>query len=328
MHLLQLVERRTRRWHLSLGIASALMVLCAVLSLSAGEIWITPFFYDSPLEHQLLMELRVPRVIAAILIGASLAVSGAVLQVLLGNPLAEPGVLGISGGASLALVIVLFLFPSLASQYGLMAAAMLGALAFTAILVWLARKRTMSTARLLLIGVALGILSGAIVTWAFYFSSDLNLRQLLYWLMGSLSGVHWAQLTLSVLVVPAVLWLCTQGNNLDLMMLGETPAKQLGLNIQTLRWQLILTVSVLVGASVAMAGVIGFVGLVVPHFLRLWLGTENRFLLPLSALAGASLLLVADTIGRMAIAEAELPVGSVTTTIGAPLFIWMLLRRV
>lgn len=304
------------------------MVLCAVLSLSAGEIWITPFFYDSPLEHQLLMELRVPRVIAAILIGASLAVSGAVLQVLLGNPLAEPGVLGISGGASLALVIVLFLFPSLASQYGLMAAAMLGALAFTAILVWLARKRTMSTARLLLIGVALGILSGAIVTWAFYFSSDLNLRQLLYWLMGSLSGVHWAQLTLSVLVVPAVLWLCTQGNNLDLMMLGETPAKQLGLNIQTLRWQLILTVSVLVGASVAMAGVIGFVGLVVPHFLRLWLGTENRFLLPLSALAGASLLLVADTIGRMAIAEAELPVGSVTTTIGAPLFIWMLLRRV
>ncbi|PMN88289.1 vitamin B12 ABC transporter permease BtuC [Enterovibrio norvegicus] len=328
MHLLQLVERRTRRWYLSLGIASALMVLCAMLSLSAGEIWITPFFYDSLLEQQLLMELRVPRVIAAIVIGASLAVSGAVLQVLLGNPLAEPGVLGISGGASLALVIVLFLFPSLASQYGLMAAAMFGALAFTAILVWLARKRTMSTARLLLIGVALGILSGAIVTWAFYFSSDLNLRQLLYWLMGSLSGVHWAQLSLTVLVVPAVLWLCTQGNNLDLMMLGETPAKQLGLNIQRLRWQLILTVSVLVGASVAMAGVIGFVGLVVPHFLRLWLGTENRFLLPLSALAGASLLLVADTIGRMAIAEAELPVGSVTTTIGAPLFIWMLLRRV
>ncbi|OEE62134.1 vitamin B12 ABC transporter permease BtuC [Enterovibrio norvegicus FF-454] len=327
MHLLQLVQRRTRRWHTALITAVALLIVCSLLSLAAGEIWIFPFHVDSPLAQQLLMELRVPRVIAAILIGASLAVSGAVLQVLLGNPLAEPGVLGISGGASLALVLVMFFFPALATQYGLMSAAMLGALSFTGVLVWLARKRTMSTARLLLIGVALGILSGAIVTWAFYFSSDLNLRQLLYWLMGSLSGVHWAQLTLAVVVVPAVLWLCTQGHNLDLMMLGEAPAKQLGLNIQTLRWQLILMVSVLVGASVAMAGVIGFVGLVVPHFLRLWLGTENRYLLPLSALAGASLLLVADTIGRMAIAEAELPVGAVTTSLGAPLFIWMLLRR-
>ncbi|SKA59148.1 vitamin B12 ABC transporter permease BtuC [Enterovibrio nigricans] len=327
MHLLRLVQRRTRRWHTALGIAIALLVACVMLSLSAGEIWISPFSTFSPLEQTLLMELRVPRVIAAILIGASLAVSGGVLQVLLGNPLAEPGVLGISGGSSLALVIVLFVFPSLASPYGLMAAAMTGAMIFTGILVWLARRHTMSTARLLLIGVALGILSGAVVTWAFYFSSDLNLRQLMYWLMGSLSGVHWTQLSLSVVVVPAVLWLCTQGKRLDLMMLGETHARQLGLNIQSLRWQLILMVSILVGASVAMAGVIGFVGLVVPHFLRLWLGTENKYLLPMSALAGASLMLLADTIGRMAIAEAELPVGAVTTTIGAPLFIWMLLRR-
>ncbi|CZF78942.1 Vitamin B12 import system permease protein BtuC [Grimontia celer] len=276
----------------------------------------------------MLIELRVPRVIAAIVIGASLAVSGGVLQVLLGNPLAEPGVLGISGGASLALVVVMFLFPALATPYGLMSAAMAGALVFTAILVMLARRRAMSTARLLLIGVALGILSGAIVTWAFYFSSDLNLRQLMYWLMGSLSGVHWAQLTLTIIVVPALAWLCFQGKKLDLMMLGEMQAKQLGLDTDSLRWRLILLVSLLVGASVAMAGVIGFVGLVVPHFLRLWLGTENKFLLPLSAVSGAALMLVADTIGRMAIAEAELPVGAVTTSIGAPLFIWMLMRRV
>lgn len=328
MQLNLLVQRRERRWHIANIIALAFLVLSALLSLSAGEIWFFPFFGDSPLQQQLLVELRLPRMIAAILIGASLAVSGGVLQVLLGNPLAEPGVLGISGGASLALVIVMFLFPALASPYGLMSAALIGALAFTAILVFLARKRTMSTARLLLIGVALGILSGAMVTWAFYFSSDLNLRQLMYWLMGSLSGVHWPQLSLAFIVTPALIWLCFQGKKLDLMMLGETQARQLGLDTQALRWQLILMISVLVGASVAMSGVIGFVGLVVPHFLRLWLGTDNRYLIPLSAIAGAVLLLLADTIGRLAIDAAELPVGAVTTTIGAPLFIWMLMRRV
>lgn len=328
MHLLQLAQRHERRWHAALLVSLCILFAGAFVSLSIGEIWISPFSFGSALEQQLFIELRVPRVIAAVVIGASLAVSGGVLQVLLGNPLAEPGVLGISGGSSLALVVTMFLFPAFATPYGLMAAAMLGALVFTAILVLLAKRRAMSTARLLLIGVALGILSGAVVTWAFYFSSDLNLRQLMYWLMGSLSGVHWSQLSLSALVTPAVVWLCFQGKKLDLMMLGEVQARQLGLNINTLRWQLILMVSLLVGASVAMAGVIGFVGLVVPHFLRLWLGTENRFLLPLSAIAGAALMLVADTIGRMAIAEAELPVGAVTTTIGAPLFIWMLLRRV
>lgn len=328
MQLNHLIQRRQRRWYLAGIIALGLLILSALLSLSAGEIWFFPFAGDSPLQQQLLIELRLPRMISAILIGASLAVSGGVLQVLLGNPLAEPGVLGISGGASLALVIVMFVFPAFASPYGLMAAALLGALSFTAVLVFLARKQSMSTARLLLIGVALGILSGAIVTWAFYFSSDLNLRQLMYWLMGSLSGVYWPQLTLAFVVVPALLWLCAQGKKLDLMMLGETQARQLGLDTRALRWQLILMISILVGASVAMAGVIGFVGLVVPHFLRLWLGTENRYLIPLAAVAGAVLMLLADTLGRLAIESAELPVGAVTTTIGAPLFIWMLMRRV
>lgn len=327
MHVFQIIQRRNRRWYAAILVACFFLFLSVLLSLCVGEIFISPFNVTGILEQQILIELRVPRVIAAILIGASLAVSGGVLQVLLGNPLAEPGVLGISGGASLALVIVIFFLPSLSNQYVLMFSSMLGALAFTGILVFLAKKNTLSTARLLLIGVALGILSSAIVTWAFYFSSDLNLRQLLYWLMGSLSGVHWAQLTFSAFLLPALLWLCAQGKRLDLMMLGETHAKQLGLNIQDLRWKLILMVSVLVGASVAMAGVIGFVGLVIPHFLRLWLGCENKYLLPLSALVGASLLLVSDTIGRMAIAQAELPVGAVTTSIGAPLFIWILLRR-
>ena len=263
---------------------------------------------------------------AALAIGASLAASGAVLQVLLGNPLAEPGVLGISGGASLALVILLFALPYVPGPMLTMLAAMLGALVFTMILVSLSWRRRVSTARLLLIGVALGILSGAVVTWAFYFSSDLNLRQLMYWLMGSVGGVSWTQLSLLLIVIPVLSWLCTQGRKLDLLMLGEGQAKQLGLDVAAFRWRLILIVSLLVGASVALGGVIGFIGLVIPHLLRLALGTENRFLLPLSAMCGALLLAVADTLSRVILPSAELPVGVVITSLGAPVFIWMLLR--
>ncbi|MFD2176665.1 vitamin B12 ABC transporter permease BtuC [Veronia pacifica] len=327
MLLQQLVHHHSVRWKWALFLSLFVLSFSALFALSAGELWIFPFSPNGELEYQFLTELRLPRVIAAILIGASLSVSGAVLQVLLGNPLAEPGVLGISGGASVALVVMTFVFPGYTEAGWMSIAAMAGALMFTSILVLMARKRLVSTTRLLLIGVALGILSGSVVTWAFYFSTDLSLRQLMYWLMGSLSGVHWSQLTLSFLMLPVLTWLCLQGKKLDLLMLGDVQARQLGLESGRLRWQLILMVSLLVGASVAMAGVIGFVGLVIPHLLRIVLGTENRFLLPLSALCGASLLLVADTVGRLAISNTELPVGVVTTTLGTPIFIWMLLRR-
>lgn len=322
----ELIARHQRRWRQAITVACFMLLFAALVALSVGEIWITPFLPDGELESQLLTQLRLPRVLGAIIVGASLAVSGAVLQVLLGNPLAEPGVLGISGGASLAVVFALFGLPFIPSPMLLMVAAMAGAMIFTFILVSLA-KRTTSTARILLVGVALGILSGAVVTWAFYFSSDLNLRQLLYWLMGSLSGIYWSQVLFGAAIIPAIIWLCYQGKHLDMLMMGELQAQQLGLDTNRLRWQLILLVSFLVGVSVAIAGVVGFVGLVVPHFLRLWFGSENRFLLPLSAISGALLLLLADTIGRLAIPSAELPVGVVTTSIGAPLFIWILLRR-
>ncbi|RXJ74363.1 vitamin B12 ABC transporter permease BtuC [Veronia nyctiphanis] len=327
MLLTQLVQSHTYRWRWALIVSSLFLCLAAFFSLAAGELWIWPFAPQSPLESQFLSELRMPRTIAAILIGASLAVSGAVLQVLLGNPLAEPGVLGISGGASVALVVMTFWFPELAGTESKTIAAMMGALAFTALLVFMARKRVVSTTRLLLVGVALGILSGAIVTWAFYFSNDLSLRQLMYWLMGSLSGVQWSQLILALVMLPAVVFLCCQGRKLDLLMLGDVQARQLGLESDRLRWQLILLVSLLVGGAVAMAGVIGFVGLVVPHLLRMVLGTENRFLLPLSAVCGACLLLFADTFSRLAASGMELPVGVVTTSIGTPIFIWMLMKR-
>lgn len=326
MQLNDLILRQQARWKFGFILIAGAMLVSCFFSLAVGELFILPWSPDGALEQQLLMQLRMPRLLAALTIGASLAASGAVLQVLLGNPLAEPGVLGISGGASLALVILLFALPFVPSPMLTMLAAMLGALAFTMILVSLSWRRKVSTARLLLIGVALGILSGAVVTWAFYFSSDLNLRQLMYWLMGSVGGVSWAQLSLLLVMMPVLLWLCSQGKKLDLLMLGEGQAKQLGLDVSAFRWRLIFIVSLLVGASVALGGVIGFIGLVVPHLLRLALGTENRFLLPLSAMSGALLLAIADTLSRVIMPSAELPVGVVITSIGAPVFIWMLLR--
>lgn len=326
MHLNDLISRQQARWKFSFILIAVALLAVSVFSLAVGELFILPWAPDGGLEQQLLLQLRMPRLLAAVAIGASLAVSGAVLQVLLGNPLAEPGVLGISGGSSLALVIVLFALPFEPAPVVMMLAAMVGALCFTSILVGLSRRRKVSTARLLLIGVALGILSGAIVTWAFYFSDDLNLRQLLYWLMGSVGGVSWTHLSLLLLVIPVLVWLCLQGKKMDLLMLGEGQAKQLGLNVEAFRWRLILVVSLLVGAAVALGGVIGFIGLVVPHLLRLALGTENRFLLPLSAMTGGLLLAVADTVSRIILPSAELPVGVVITSIGAPVFIWMLLR--
>ncbi|MDE1335195.1 vitamin B12 ABC transporter permease BtuC [Vibrio aestuarianus] len=327
MNFNQLLLKKQRRWHFALYWMLALLVGFSALYLMIGEVFIFPFQDLTSLEWQLVAQLRAPRLLSAIVIGASLAVSGATLQVLLGNVLAEPGVLGISGGASVAMVIVLFLFPTLASPEVFMLSAVVGAMVFTLLLVSMAKAMRLSTTRLLLVGVALGILSGAIVTWAFYFSDDLGLRQLVYWLMGSIGGASWYQHTLSLVALPIITWLVLQGKTLDKLMLGETHARQLGVDVERLRWKLILAVSVLVGAAVALGGVISFVGLVVPHLLRLAFGSENRYLLPMSALFGALLLVFADIIARTALISAELPLGVVTTTLGAPIFIWMLLKN-
>ncbi|MGF1765702.1 vitamin B12 ABC transporter permease BtuC [Aliivibrio kagoshimensis] len=326
MDLYQLDKRHKKRWSIAFALMFAALLMVSIFSLTVGEVLIWPFAPDSDLERMLVTELRLPRLIAAIAVGAALAVSGASLQVLLGNPLAEPGILGISGGASLSLAAVIFFLPTFPSVEVLMLAAMCGAMLFTLILVVLATRKRLSTTRLLLVGVALGILTGAGVTWGFYFSDDLNLRLLMYWLMGNLGGVSWLQLSVIVLMLPVIGWLCTKGKQLDTLMMGEIYAKQLGLNVDRLRWQLIIVVSLLVGASVALGGVIGFIGLVIPHLIRLCVGAQNQYLLPLSAVFGACLLVFSDTLSRIILSSAELPVGVVTTSIGAPVFIWLLLK--
>lgn len=327
MEFSQLIYRKQRRWNLFAIAAIVSLLLFSLLYLMVGEVFISPFSEVTPLMEQLVLQLRLPRLLTAIAIGAALAVSGAVLQVLLGNVLAEPGVLGISGGASVMMVLVLFFIPVFATPVGFMLAAVVGALLFTLLLVSFAQVARLTTTRLLLVGVALGILSGAVVTWAFYFSDDLSLRQLMYWLMGSVGGASWYHHILTLMLLPVLIWLCFKGQVLDKLMMGETHAKQLGIDVEAVRWKLILAVSVLVGGAVALGGVIGFVGLVVPHLLRLSLGSENRYLLPMSALSGAALLVFADIIARTSLDSAELPLGVVTTSIGAPIFIWMLVKN-
>ncbi len=164
------------------------------------------------------------------------------------------------------------------------------------------------------------------MTWAVYFSTSFDLRQLMYWMMGGFGGVDWKQGWLMVLLIPVMIWAAFQAQPLNILALGETSARQLGMSLGLWRNVLVIAIGWMVGVSVALAGAIGFIGLVIPHMLRLSGITDHRTLLPASAVAGAATLLVADIIARLALTAAELPIGVVTATLGAPVFIWLLLK--
>jgi len=316
-------ERRDRRWLVGL---SLLLVMICVFSLSAGENWLWPNQWLGSEARLFVWQLRLPRAIAVILVGASLAVAGAVMQSLFENPLAEPGLLGVANGAGVALVLCVMLGHGILPVWVMSLAAIAGALIVTFFLLTISRKRLLTNARMLLVGVAIGIVCSALMTWAIYFSSNLDLRQLMYWMMGGFGGVDWNQIWLAMLLLPVLLWLVFQGNALNLLSLGIVQAQQLGISLTTWRYGLVLAVGWIVGLSVALSGVIGFIGLVIPHILRLAGITDQRRLLPACALGGASVLLLADVVSRMGLYAAELPIGVVTATLGAPVFIWLLIR--
>lgn len=314
-------QRRATVW------LSGLLLFCLILliiSLCAGERWIAPTQWLTPDGQLFFWQLRLPRSLAVMLVGAALAVAGAAMQALFTNPLAEPGLLGVSGGAGVGLVLCIFTGSNSPGMMSL--AAICGALLVTLILLRLARRQ-LSTSRLLLAGVALGIICSALMTWAVYFSSNLDLRQLMYWMMGGFSGVDWCYGWLMLALMSVLLWLSGRARVLNLLALGEVSARQLGLPLVLWRNLLVMAIGWLVGVSVALAGAIGFVGLVIPHILRLNGLSDHRILLPGCALAGAGVLLAADIIARVALTSAELPIGVVTATLGAPVFIWLLLSN-
>ncbi|HAX4060156.1 TPA: vitamin B12 ABC transporter permease BtuC [Escherichia coli] len=315
-------QRQNIRWLLCL---SVLMLLALLLSLCAGEQWILPGDWFSPRGELFVWQIRLPRTLAVLLVGAALAISGAVMQALFENSLAEPGLLGVSNGAGVGLIAAVLLGQGQLPNWALGLCAIAGALIITLILLRFARRH-LSTSRLLLAGVALGIICSALMTWAIYFSTSVDLRQLMYWMMGGFGGVDWRQSWLMVALIPVLLWICCQSRPMNMLALGEISARQLGLPLWFWRNVLVAATGWMVGVSVALAGAIGFIGLVIPHILRLCGLTDHRVLLPGCALAGASALLLADIVARLALAAAELPIGVVTATLGAPVFIWLLLK--
>ena len=315
-------QRQNIRWLLCL---SVLMLLALLLSLCAGEQWISPGDWFTPRGELFVWQIRLPRTLAVLLVGAALAISGTVMQALFENPLAEPGLLGVSNGAGVGLIAAVLLGQGQLPNWALGLCAIAGALIITLILLRFARRH-LSTSRLLLAGVALGIICSALMTWAIYFSTSVDLRQLMYWMMGGFGGVDWRQSWLMLALIPVLLWICCQSRPMNMLALGEISARQLGLPLWFWRNVLVAATGWMVGVSVALAGAIGFIGLVIQHILRLCGLTDHRVLLPGCALAGASALLLADIVARLALAAAELPIGVVTATLGAPVFIWLLLK--
>lgn len=281
--------------------------------------------------RQIWLTIRLPRVLLALVIGGSLALAGCVMQGLFRNPLADPGLLGISSGAALAValwVVIPLSLPALVMLYAPMLAAFLGALAATVVIFLLSQQRESSLSRLLLVGIAINALCGAAVGVLSWISNDAQLRQLSLWGMGSLGQAQWSTLlAVTSLMVPTVWIIWRLATALNLLQLGEEEAHYLGVDVKVVQRVLLLCSALLVAAAVAVSGVIGFVGLVVPHLMRMWLGADHRAVIPGSVLAGAFLLLIADTVARTLVAPAEMPVGLLTSILGAPWFLWLIFRR-
>ncbi|MGU3494423.1 FecCD family ABC transporter permease [Xanthobacteraceae bacterium A53D] len=352
-------RERTRRSGTGRPAAVAGILACALLALAAfigslaiGPVGVAPLRVIEILlnatggaldttsqairERLIVLDIRLPRAVLGLLTGAGTAMAGAMMQGVFRNPLADPGLVGVAPGAALAAVAfivlggpLITLLPGPIQILGLPLAAFAGSLVTTLLIARIAmRDGTMSVATLLFSGLALGALAAAGTGLLVFLSTEQQSREFLFWTMGSLGGATWQKVTL---VAPFVIALMLGGpflaRGLDALALGEAEAFHVGIPVEQLKRLAIIGVAAGVGACVAAAGVVGFVGLVVPHLVRMWLGPGHRVLLPASALLGAAVLLAADICARMLAAPAELPLGVVTALVGAPFFLWLLLRR-
>lgn len=289
-----------------------------------------------PRDRVILEAVRLPRAGLGLMIGASLAVSGAMMQGLFRNPLADPGLVGITSGAALFAVAALALGGSLLAPLSVVFGAhflplmaFMGGLLNTMLLYMIAtRNGTTSTSVLILAGIALAALSAALMGLMIFMADDRALRDITFWSLGSLGGATplkiWTTLPFFLVIIVSMPFV---SRGLDALILGDAAAFHMGIPVQRLKRLVIVAVAAACGASVAAAGSIGFVGIVVPHLLRLVIGSSHRFLLPASAIGGAGLLLLADSFARTVAAPAELPIGVVTALIGAPVFLFLLLGR-
>ncbi|KAA5601976.1 FecCD family ABC transporter permease [Blastochloris sulfoviridis] len=329
---------------LVLGILLALLIAAALSAATVGAAGIPlerlpaalGFVAGDPAtverDRLVVWSIRLPRIAMAVMVGALLAAGGTILQGLFRNPLADPGLVGVSSGAALAAAATIVLgdrlMPALPAE-ALPVAAFAGALIVTATLYRIATNggRT-SIAMLLLGGLAIGALAGALTGLLVFIADDRQLRDVTFWTLGSLSGATWAK---AATILPFLLALVIATpllvRDLDRLALGEAEAFHLGTSVERLKRVAIVLVSAAVGAAVAVSGVIGFVGIIVPHLLRLIIGPGHRLLVPAALLLGPVLMLGADTLARVVVAPAELPIGILTAILGAPVFLGLLLRQ-
>jgi len=342
--------RRSRAALLLTGLALALL-LAATVALGTGAVPIPPQqvlaglaagagvalpWLADPLQTAVLLEIRLPRVVLGILVGAALAVSGAALQGLFRNPLADPGLIGVSTGAALAAAAAIVLRERLLGILGdglllylLPLSAFGGGLIATLLVYRIARREGRTDiATMLLAGIAVNAIAGGGIGFLIFLSNDQQLRDLNFWLLGSLGGAGWRQILVAapMILLPTLL-LGLFARQLDALLLGEREALHLGFRVEPMKRAIIVLAALAVGSGVAVTGVIGFVGLVVPHLVRLMIGPGHRVLLPASILLGAALMLLADLVARNVVLPAELPVGILTACIGGPFFLWLLVRH-
>lgn len=304
-----------------------------LLSLLAYRLYLSDDINFTGQQEAVLFSLRLPRVVLGLLVGSSLAISGAVMQGLFRNPLAEPGLIGISSGASLFAVLIIVLnvkFLTTAFGYHALAITSFFGACITTFLVYSVANGDGNTniATLLLVGIAINALAGSITGLLTYMSNDEQLRNITFWSLGSLGGATWKTVT-SILpfVIPPLTALPLVYKQLNALALGESQARHMGVNVNMLKKLIIILATLGVGASVAVSGIIGFVGLVVPHILRMAFAADNRLVIVGSALLGASVLVLADLFSRTLVAPAELPIGILTAMIGTPIFIYIVLRE-
>ncbi|WP_026342714.1 iron ABC transporter permease [Nocardia sp. BMG111209] len=325
-------------------VAVVVLVALALFSAAVGQVPTTPAEVAGSVAHRIgldwgpmphhpagevtLWQVRFPRVVLAMLVGAALATAGALLQGVFANPLAEPGVIGVSSGAAVGAGIVIVTGGAFAAAWSVAGGAFVAGLGTTLLVYLLSRSggRT-ETVTLVLTGVAVNAFAGGLMAFLMFTASPAARDQIVFWQLGSLNGATWQSVTvvapLAAVGIAAAILLAPR---LDLLALGESAARHLGVDVERLRRNVILVVAVLATAGVSFTGVILFVGLVVPHVVRLLVGPGHRVLIPLSALLGAIVLLAADVGARTLVANADLPLGMLTSLVGAPFFFWLLRR--
>jgi len=284
---------------------------------------------DDPLVESTLWVIRFPRIVIGLAVGAALAVAGAVMQAIFGNPLAEPGVVGVSSGAALGAATAIVLGASAIGLGGIAVFAFLGGLLATLLVYAVSRAggRT-EVVTLLLTGIAVNAIASAGIAFVLFIADSASREQIVFWQLGSLAGTLWDQVAIVVAVgIVGVALSLVLAKRFDLLALGERNARHLGVNVERLRLVSIVVVALLTGAAVAFTGIISFVGLVVPHLVRMIIGPAHRGLILASAVGGGALLVIADLLTRVLVPGAELPIGMLTSLVGGPFFFWLLYRQ-